>query len=291
MKRNINLQNENFEVNVGEIIIDCQYDDDLAVEIDVPNSPYREINPQGSEQVTFRFYLDWQILNPRLLKEEEYYFEIVLKNGGGASSSVIDEQSLTIEGTLIDKTGTLYSEEISLGRNDFEKDEFFNEPKTKKIRAEIRGIYYQSESTIDDDDLWTVTNIDMENEKPTKPTLSGDIDDGGEGNYEKTYSFEAQGSTDPDGDGVDHYDFDFHDGTVDSVEPINGIAMASHKWSEQGTKRVTVYAYDRFGAMSEGTEISFTLPKEKSKNVDFMSMNKIFVNFPFFERILEKINF
>ena len=291
VSKTIKTDNEHFKVWVGEIIIDCQYDDDLAVEIDVPDSPHRDIYPQGSEEVTFEFYLDWEILNPRLLKEEEYYFEIVLKDGGSPDSSVINEESLTLEGTLFDKSGNLTSGEISFGREDFDRDDFFSEPETKKIRAEIRGIYYQSGEVIDDDDLWTVTRIDMGNEGPTKPTLTGDINNGGEGSVEETYTFTAEGSTDPDGDGIDHYDFDFHDGTVESVYPVNGVATASHKWDEQGEKKVSVYAFDRFGAMSDGAEITFTLPKEKSKNVEKIGLNMIINKFPIFLEIFEKINF
>ena len=298
--KNININGEKIqtvdddvEVYVGVINVDCQYDDDLAIDIDVPESPHRDINPQNSEKINFKFYLDWHIRNQQGFNfEEKWYFEIVIKDGSSPDSSVIDRKTLTVNDGLFgpEKTdGKLYSKEISIDREDFEKDDFFNEPETKKFRAEIRGAYYHNSGNtdIDDDDLWTVTRIDLGNEDPSKPTLTGDINDGGKGSFETTYHFTASGSTDPDGDQITKYDFDFHDGTVDQVYPSGGVATASHKWADQGEKKVTVYARDRFGGMSDGAEIAFTLPIEKN-TIEQNSKDSL-EKFTCLTRLLEKL--
>lgn len=298
--KNVNIENDGIEtltsgteVYVGIINVYCEEDDDLAVEINIEESPYRKINPQGSEEVMFKFYLDWHIINQQVLNfDEKWYFEIVIKEGGSPDSPVIDTKTLTVSDSLFgpQEDGTLYSKEISLKRISFEKDDFFNEPETKSFRAEIRGAYYhdKGDTTIDDDDSWTVTRIDLENERPTIPTLTGDIDNGGQGSVETTYSFTASGSNDPDGDEIIYYDFDFHDGTVDSISPSGGSATASHKWSEKGEKTVTVYAVERFGRISEGAELVFTLPKTKSfTNTRLVEILKI--NFPQLNELFKKL--
>jgi len=292
-------ENEIIEIDVGDIVVDCQYDSDFAVEINTPYSLHRNINPQETEQITFKFYLNWEIKNPQLYEFEKYYFEIVLKNGGSPDSPQIDKKSRTIEGTLTDISGTLYSGEIQMGRNNFDRDKNDNdedneykEPEKRKIRAVLRGIYYRGmndEIEVDNDSSWVVTGIDLLNEGPDSPTIlySEDIRNEGKGNLENEYTFYAKGATDPDGDDISYYNFDFHDGTIDTVYNNGDNYSASHTWESEGIKTVTVRAYDRFYKMGEGIEMKFTLPR--SKDISLINNYKILSRFPALSYLLDKI--
>jgi len=283
-------------IDVGDMTIDC-YWDGIACEIDVPDSPHREINPQGSEKVTINFYADWHIKNQKLGSNEKWYFKLTLKKGNSPDSPVLSTVDITVDDTLggiggpSQSDGTLYVDSVELGRLNFDKDGFFNEPGTLKYRAELYCEYYRgglfSEPTLmDDADLWTVARIDLANERPSKPTLSSnDISEGGSGSIDNTYSFTATGSIDPDGDSI-KYSFDFHDGTV--VDSVSG--SVSHKWNDDsGGHSVSVYAVDRFGRLSDGTTMTFTLPRAKSllqTNLEQYPALARLLNYPAFSKLL-----
>ena len=290
------LTDDDVNIDAGDMTIDC-YWDEIACEIDVPDSPYREINPQGSEKVTINFYADWHIKNQKLGSNEKWYFKLTLKKGNSPDSPVLSTVDITIDDTLggvggpSQSGGTLYVDSVELGRLDFDKDGFFNEPETLKYRAELYCEYYRgglfSEPTLmDDADLWTVARIDLANERPSKPTLSSnDISEGGSGSIDDTYSFTASGSVDPDGDSI-KYSFDFHDGTV--IDSVSG--SASHKWDDdQGEHSLSVYAVDRFGRLSDGATMTFTLPRAKSllqSHLEQYPMLARLLNYPVFSKLL-----
>jgi hypothetical protein len=263
----LSLANEEIDILMGEIYVDCDYDDDLAVDIEMEDSPYQMINPQNSEIVTLNFYIKWHIRDQQMLNfAEKWEFELTLRNGNSPSDPVLDTNKKVVWDGLFgpgEYDGNLFVEGVSLDRTDFDKDGFFNKPELRKFRLEARGAYYHDTGSkvIDDDDLWSVIRIDLDNQDPTKPTLtSDDISDGGKGNMDNTYTFTASGSTDPDGDSIS-YVFAFHDGTV--ITDSSGTE--SHKYDgEQGEYSVSAYAVDRFGAQSDGVHWTFTLTKSKS---------------------------
>lgn len=283
------------EIYVGKITINCDLDNDDAVQIVVEDSPYREINPQGTERAAFKFYLDWEILNPKLTAEEQYYFEIKLRDGNGPDDPVICTNSYTCEGTLTDASGRLYSDEISFGRYDFEKDSLLSKPDFRKIRAELRGKYYQWGNLIDADPdsdtgnnpFETVTRFELDNQPPTIPTLSSnDIQNGGTVKFGVSYTFTASSSTDPDGDSMLEYHFDFHDGTTNVIPYSEQGVSASHTWDGTDTTiGVTLTAYDRFGAQSPYVVWGL---KTQARSTSKLFCLDIIVRYPFLFQLLKQ---
>ena len=257
-------------VYAGNMLIDCN-DDHNECDIDCPESPHRDINPHSSETAKIQFHVDWKIINQNTLKNEKWYFKLILKEGIGPDSPVICTSDIEIDDTYggiggpDDSDGEFYTDIVELSRNNFDKHAILGKPETLNYRAELYCEYYRGDlfsdpSLRDDMLLWTVTRIDLANEGPSIPTLtSDDIINGGTGDIDKTYNFKASGSVDPDGDPFT-YLFDFHDGTV--IENVDGIA--SHKWEEQGNKKVSVMALDRFSGGSWAAEMTFTLPRFKT---------------------------
>ena len=120
-----------------------------------------------------------------------------------------------------------------------------------------------------------------ENKPPGKPMVNGPS----EGIRLIPYIFSAQ-ATDPDGDDVSYF-FDWGDG-YDSgwhdFVPSNTLLMDHHYWDVYGHYDVKVRAQDIYGADSEWTTLSFTVPRNHATSGSvwqgFLDM------FPILERIL-----
>lgn len=275
MRNILTMDNDEIEIYTGKMIIDCEWDS-IACEIDVVDSPYEKLDIKNQDEVVIRFYADWEIKNEKTAYEEKWFFEIVLKNGFSPDDEVIDTKNVMIEDTPFipdNQNGTLYFDGLSLGRDDFEGDVFLQKPEIKNFRIELRCEYYRG-SWIDNDlellseeDLWTVARIDLSNDKPTKPRLYGDIGEGETGDIDKTYSFTAESSVDPDGDMI-KYVFFWNDNTLDETSYMEsgGAGTESHRWEDgSGPHKVLVYAVDRFGAVSPSVELNFVLPRSHSR--------------------------
>jgi len=287
----IKINNDEVQIYVGKMIIDCEWDS-IACDIDIVDNPYDIIDIDSASTATIIFYADWEIINEKASSKEKWEFKITLKNGNTPNDEIIDTVEKTIEDTPIipdNQNGTIYFGYVELTRNDFESKPFSNEPDVEKFRAELECYYYEGSwitgelEEKSDKSLWTVGRIGLENDKPSTPSVTGDIEDGGTGNIGETYSFTAKSSADPDGDLI-RYSFDWHDGVVDESGYMEsgGSVKMSHTWNDDaGAHSVSVYAFDRFGAMSPGTTISFTLPRSNHYKSIFLqrilsSFSKIF---------------
>jgi hypothetical protein len=286
-KEELKINNDEIQIYVGKMIIDCEWDS-IACNIDIIDNPYDIIDIDSKSSATIIFYADWEIINEKAASKEKWEFKITLKNGNKPGGEVIHAVEKTIEDTPIipdNQNGTIYFGYVELRRDDFESKPFSNEPDVVKFRSELECYYYEG-SWIDgeleersDKSLWTVARIGLENDKPSAPVVTGDIEEGGTGKIGETYSFTAKSSIDPDGDLI-RYSFDWHDGVVDGSDYIEsgGSVKMGHQWNDDaGAHSVSIYAYDRFGAMSSGTTISFTLPRSiHYKNLLFQRILSIF---------------
>lgn len=267
--------NDEIEIYIGKMTIDCEWDY-IACEIDVVESPYKKLEIKNQDKAVIKFYTDWEIKNEKTTYKEKWFYQIILKNGFSPDDEIIDTKDITIDDTPLisdNQNGTLYFDGLSLGRDDFEREPFLQKPEIKNFRIELRCEYYRG-SWIDGDlellsekDLWTVARIDLSNDKPAKPRLYGDIGEGETGDIDKTYSFTAESSVDPDGDLI-KYVFFWNDGTSDETPYMKSgsAGVKSHRWDDDfGPHQVLVYAEDRFGAVSPTAELNFNLPRTHSR--------------------------
>lgn len=107
------------------------------------------------------------------------------------------------------------------------------------------------------------------NRPPDRPEISGRKT--GEYGVEYTYTANA---TDPDGDTIEYYLFDWGDG-VSTGWQIN--SSASHAWNTKGNFDVKVKAKDEHGLESEWGKLQVSMPKIKIYN----RLNQFFDNHPF----------
>lgn len=286
-KKELKINNREVQIYVGKMIIDCEWDS-IACDIDIIDNPYDIIDIDSKSTATIIFYADWEIINEKASSKEKWEFKITLKNGNTPDDEVIDTIEKTVEDTPIipdNQNGTIYFGYVELTRDDFESKPFSNEPDVVKFRSELECYYYEGSwvggelEERSDKSLWTVARIGLENDKPSAPVVTGDIEEGGTGKIGETYSFTAKSSIDPDGDLI-RYSFDWHDGVVDGSDYMDSdeSVKMSHEWNDDaGAHSVSVYAYDRFGAMSSGTTISFTLPRSNNyKHLFFQRILSIF---------------
>ena len=267
--------NDEVEIYAGKMIIDCEWDY-IACEINVVDSPYEKLEIKNQDKVTIKFYADWEIKNEKTTDKEKWFYEITLKNGLSPYDEIIDTKNITIEDTPLipdNQNGTIYFDGFSLGRDDFDSDSFLQKPEIRNFRIELRCKYYRGSwisgelELLSEADLWTVARIDLANEGPTIPFLHGDIGEGETGDIDKTYSFTAESSVDPDGDLI-KYVFFWNDGTMDETPYMESgnIGIKSHQWTDEiGPHKVSVYAQDRFGAISSTAELNFNLPRKYNK--------------------------
>ena len=264
---------EPIQIYVGKMTIDGEWDS-IACDIDVVDYPYQKLDIDSDTTATIIFYANWEIIN-EITDKEKWLFEMTLRNGNVPDSEIIDTKQVTIEDTFgvsDNQEGIIYFDEIHLTRDDFQKHEFHQEPDERKFRMTLECVYYRGSwvgGDLDEEsqkDLWTIGRIGLNNNKPSKPEMSGDIGEGETGDIANTYTFTAKGSHDPDGDKI-KYVFYWHDGLpsdeTDFMEG-GGTGKMSHKWNDAtGTHEASVYAKDRFGAISPSASITFTLPRSQ----------------------------
>ncbi len=272
-EKSIQRLGDPIEIYIGKMTIDCRWDS-IACNIDIVDYPYEKLNIDSKTTATIVFYANWEIQNETTDKEK-WFFNMTLRDGSVPDSEIIDNRQKTIDDTLgvsDNQNGIIYFKEIQLTRDDFEKHYFLPKPDVRSFRITLECVYYKGSwiggelERRSDKDIWTVARIDLSNGNPSAPELSGDIGEGETGDISKTYTFTAKGSYDPDGDKI-KYVFNWRDGLpsdeTDFVEG-GGTGQKSHKWNdEMGAHEVSVYAKDRFGAISPSTKISFTLPKSR----------------------------
>lgn len=273
-KKSIQTSDDPIEIYVGKMTIDCGWDS-MACDIDVVDYPYEKLNIDSETTAAIVFYADWEIKNEKTTSKEKWFFNMTLRDGGPPDSEIIDNKKITIDDTFgvsDNQNGTIHFSEVYLTRDDFEKHYFQQKPDVRSFRATLECIYYEGSwvggelEERSQKDLWTIGRIDLNNEGPSAPELSGDIGEGETGDISKTYTFTAKGSYDPDGDKI-KYVFSWHDGLPSDETDFmdgGGTGQKSHKWNDEaGLHEVSVYAKDRFGALSPSTKISFTLPRAK----------------------------
>jgi len=259
------------EIYIGKMTIDCEWDS-IACHIDIVDYPYEKLNIDSKTTATIVFYANWEIKNEKTSKEK-WFFNMTLRDGSIPDSEIIDNKQKVVEDTFgvsDNQDGVIYFKEIYLTRDDFEKHYFHQKPDVRSFRMTLECIYYEGSwlggelEKTSDKDLWTIGRIDLNNDKPSAPQLSGDIGEGEKGDISKTYTFTAKSSIDPDGDKI-KYVFNWHDGSPSDETDFmgsGGTGQKSHKWNDQmGLHEVSVYAKDRFGAISPSTKITFTLPR------------------------------
>jgi len=281
-------------MEIADLIIDSKNTEatidlkDLVLDLTIPD--HETIMP-----VELKF--NCKIENEKLLNTETWVFIVEMRKYP-AGAFLINEE-ITKEDTVIE--GYPWEKTIST-TVDFSRDypwerrgatDVFEQRYSLRVRCEYYddGVKPGEQSPDDHASEYKNPVVILDNHNPpTKPTLTGDIENGETGSIDETYTFTAYGSTDPEGDEVDHYDFDFHDGTVETVFPDEeGKVTASHKWPEykEGENRVSVYSFDSFGFMSDGAELIFTLPKEKSLVKNKLSL--IMEKFPFLATLLDNL--
>ena len=262
------------EIYVGKMTIDCEWDS-IACDVDIIDNPYQKLNIDSETTAKIIFYADWKIVNEKATSKEKWIFNMTLRNGNVPDSEIIDNKCVIINDTFAipdNQEGVIYFDEVYLTRDDFEKHYFHQKPDERKFRMTLECIYYlgpwvggelEEESQ---KDLWTIGRVDLNNDKPSKPELSGDIDEGETGDISETYIFTARGSYDPDGDKIS-YVFSWHDGQPSDETDFmdgGGTGEMSHKWNDEtGLHEVSVYSKDRFGAISSSEKITFTLPRSR----------------------------
>jgi|GEM_PF-1112477 PKD repeat protein len=109
--------------------------------------------------------------------------------------------------------------------------------------------------TVTDDDGNEVTDtlsVSVGNEPPTIGGLTATPTAPNTGD---NVAFEATGTTDPDDDAIDHYEWDFDDGVTD----IAGTADSSHIYGAPGTYTVSVVAVDARGGRSVARTLQITV--------------------------------
>jgi len=261
------------EIYVGKMTIDGEWDS-IACDIDIVDYPYEKIDIDSETTATIIFYANWEIINEQTSKEK-WFFNMTLRNGNVPDSEIIDNKKVTIEddfGLSNNQEGVIYFDEIHLNRDDFEKHEFHQKPDERKFRTTLECIYYTGSWVSGDleeesqKDLWTIGRIDLNNDKPSEPKLSGNIGEGETGDISEIYTFTAKDSYDPDGDKI-KYVFSWNDGQPSDETDFmagGGSGKKSHQWNDgTGPHEVTCYAKDRFGAISSFAKISFTLPRSR----------------------------
>jgi hypothetical protein len=121
------------------------------------------------------------------------------------------------------------------------------------------------------------------NNPPEKPTIDGPTS--GKPGTAYTYTF---CTTDPDGDDVSYY-VDWGDGTTtDWTTPsASGVNVTvSHKWTKKGTYTIKAKAKDIYGAESDWTTLSMSIPRTISINV---FLQRFFERFPHAFPILRRL--
>jgi hypothetical protein len=118
-----------------------------------------------------------------------------------------------------------------------------------------------------------------ENHPPNKPTITGP-DTGKPGN---SYNFTIN-AIDPDGDNI-RFIIDWGDNTSDTTGYVSSGTNVTliHSWAI-GTFILTVYAQDVYGAISEGT--NFTITIKKNKSIQNTLLLRFLDQFPFLHRLL-----
>ena len=114
--------------------------------------------------------------------------------------------------------------------------------------------------------------------QPNKPTINGTNN----GKIGSTYTYTFV-STDPEGDSVSYY-IKWGDGaetTWTALQPSGSPGYTeSHTWSIKGSYTIEAKTKDNYGAESDWTTLSVTMPKNKAFIFDFPLFNWLFERFP-----------
>lgn len=258
-------------VKIGYIIIDSTAETN-QVDVSIVKHFAKYIHPINDEVSEIVFYADCSILNERQPTYEEWTFKIDIQ---GYTSSWPDYHE-TYEVTKYDSVTTGAEEfQISvtalLKRSDFEY--FYPRITPKQFQATLYGHYYADHLISDDisygeDKTWDpyCSAICLENNKPSKPEVSGDISEGELLQRGVSYSLTAT-SSDDDGDDI-LFKFYWGDNELDETQfGSDQEATKSHTYNEEDTKidyTISVYAMDEFHKSSDPTKIHIKLPKSRS---------------------------
>ncbi len=107
-------------------------------------------------------------------------------------------------------------------------------------------------------------------EPPNAPHIVGPTR--GKAGKETTYTFQT---VDPEGHDV-YYNISWGDGNNDFVGPYQSgkEITVNHTWTEKGNYTIRVQAVDTYGAESEWSELSITMPRNKVLPVNFLRQSK-----------------
>ena len=133
-------------------------------------------------------------------------------------------------------------------------------------------------------DFWLI-KIDVENQPPVAPSISGKINGAAGTSYPYTFT-----TTDPDDDNVSYY-IEWGDGSITDWTALQASGPPgygeSHIWSEKDTYTIRAKAKDTYGAESEWGTLVVTMPKNKPFNFNFPLFSWLFEQFPYAFPILK----
>ena len=121
------------------------------------------------------------------------------------------------------------------------------------------------------------------NEKPDAPTIDGPPSGKTGTSYDYTFT-----SSDPNNDNVSYY-IKWGDGstpTWTTYQTSGTPYTKNHTWSSQGTYTIEAKSKDTYGAESDWSELTVSMPKIKSTNVILEFLQKLIKFFPNLEPLL-----
>jgi len=172
-----------------------------------------------------------------------------------APSAVVEEEVITLAGHGVDADGSIIEYEWSLQDGQLlSKEASFNvtlPPGNYTIRFRVK----------DDQGLWSEYVKAMINVRENNPPIVSLVVSQSETQVGVTVKFHAEAS-DPDGDKVEKYIFNYGDGTEEELNSPN----SSHTYSSEGIYTVVVKAMDSHGKWSNWS-CPITLKVSKSTNM------------------------
>jgi hypothetical protein len=273
---NTQITEDTIEMNIANMEIDSK-----ETEATVTKNTYvLDLTIPDTDTIQpVKFSFNCLIKNEKLANAETWVFEVFMRKY--PAGETILEREIVYEDQLTDsfpKSWTI-SETVDFSRAYPWERRGMTDKYDQRYSLEVRCEYYDDgvspgQQAPDDHDACYDDPVVVlaNNNPPSAPTLSSDdVQDGDTIKLGTSYTFSATGSVDPEGDTVEYYHFDFHDGTVEEF-PGDEIATVSHTWTyanDDNEVKVTAYAFDKFAGfhhMSDGTEWTFTAEKSRDKN-------------------------